>query len=218
MTELVAMLHKEEAGLTVDRSLEGAPADVQSFHVFMSGEWRLAFDKIYSVLVRPPTVSEVLRGGRSQSRGRASTGGSSSSANSSLPPEPSLKAWKELSVFLQEFADNNFGRTGLRRVVREKTYTEILLGTPPELTAQEQPCIFFPDRDFEYTKTLFLGIETDLLLLNILSYSLFDFWFNVTAVSCLLTFLLDWLLKIIRKQWGTALLSKKTLLDERFLI
>jgi hypothetical protein len=37
MTELVSMLHKEEAGLTVDRSLEGAPADVQSFQIFMSG-------------------------------------------------------------------------------------------------------------------------------------------------------------------------------------
>jgi meckelin len=37
MTELVSMLHKEEAGLTVDRSLEGAPADVQTFQIFMSG-------------------------------------------------------------------------------------------------------------------------------------------------------------------------------------
>ena len=27
------MLHKEEAGLTVDRSLDGAPADVQTFQV-----------------------------------------------------------------------------------------------------------------------------------------------------------------------------------------
>jgi len=29
MAELVDMLHKEEAGLTVDRSLEGGPSDVQ---------------------------------------------------------------------------------------------------------------------------------------------------------------------------------------------
>jgi hypothetical protein len=39
MTELVSMLHKEEAGLTVDRSLEGAPADVQTFQIFMSGRF-----------------------------------------------------------------------------------------------------------------------------------------------------------------------------------
>lgn len=219
MTELVAMLHKEEAGLTVDRSLEGAPPDVQSFQIFMSGEWRAAFDKIYSVLVRPPTVGEVIRGGRSSQRGSGGRGNAGSgSGMTSLPPEPSLKAWKELSVFLQEFADNNFGRAGLRRVVRERTYTEVLFCTPPDLSGQDQPSVFFPDRDFEYTKALFLGIELDLLLLNILSYSLFDFWFGVTAVSCLLTFLLDWLLCIIRSHWGTALLAKKTLVDERFLI
>lgn len=29
------MLHKEEAGLTVDRSLDGAPADVQTFQVII---------------------------------------------------------------------------------------------------------------------------------------------------------------------------------------
>jgi hypothetical protein len=33
MAELVHMLHHEEAGMTVDRSLEGAPTDVLSFEV-----------------------------------------------------------------------------------------------------------------------------------------------------------------------------------------
>lgn len=44
MTELVSMLHKEEAGLTVDRSLEGAPPDVQTFQIFMSGKLRCSGD------------------------------------------------------------------------------------------------------------------------------------------------------------------------------
>jgi len=34
MAELVHMLHHEEAGMTVDRSLEGAPTDVLSFEVY----------------------------------------------------------------------------------------------------------------------------------------------------------------------------------------
>ncbi len=33
------MLHKEEAGLTVDRSLEGAPADVQTFQIYLTGQF-----------------------------------------------------------------------------------------------------------------------------------------------------------------------------------
>ena len=40
MAELVHMLHHEEAGMTVDRSLEGAPGDVLSFEVFVTGRWR----------------------------------------------------------------------------------------------------------------------------------------------------------------------------------
>ena len=58
------MLHKEEAGLTVDRSLEGAPADVQSFQIFMSGEWREAFDKIRGTLVGEESVAEVMNDNR----------------------------------------------------------------------------------------------------------------------------------------------------------
>ena len=37
MVELVDMLHKEEMGLTTDRSLEGGPPDVQSFEIFLAG-------------------------------------------------------------------------------------------------------------------------------------------------------------------------------------
>ena len=51
MAELVDMLHKEEAGLTVDRSLDGAPKDVQSFEIFLTGDWRSNFDTIYQVVV-----------------------------------------------------------------------------------------------------------------------------------------------------------------------
>lgn len=60
----VGMLHKEEAGLTVDRSLEGAPADVQTFQIFMSGEWREAFDKIRNTLVGEESVAEVMNDNR----------------------------------------------------------------------------------------------------------------------------------------------------------
>ena len=45
------MLHKEEAGLTTDRSLDGAPPEVQTFQIFVSGEWRTSFDKIQDAMV-----------------------------------------------------------------------------------------------------------------------------------------------------------------------
>jgi meckelin len=71
MLELLDMLQKEEAGLTVDRSLEGAPKDVQTFEVFMSGEWRQAFDKSFQALKTPASVTDMMHQGR---RGRPGPG------------------------------------------------------------------------------------------------------------------------------------------------
>ena len=68
MVELLDMLSKEEAGLTVDRSLEGAPADVQAFEIFLSGEWRQAFDKLFMPLKSPASISDILHSGKRNAR------------------------------------------------------------------------------------------------------------------------------------------------------
>ena len=36
-----------------------------------------------------------------------------------LPTDKVVNAWKELTVFLQEFIENNFGSTELQRIIRE---------------------------------------------------------------------------------------------------
>eukprot|EP01032_Pedospumella_encystans_P014840 gene14840-17019_t len=232
MTELVSMLHKEEAGLTVDRSLDGAPADVQTFQIFMSGEWRTAFDKIRNNLVGAESVAEVMNDNRNRalSRAAAKSGaasamrggpngrGQSPSGLNNLPSEKVLKAWKEMLVFLQEFVENNFGQAALRRTVREPTYWEKLTNGGPELSVPEQPSVFYTDRDYNYCKVWFLGRELELLTLNILAYSLFDLWFGYTTTSILLTYLLDLGVCYLRQELGREMISRKTLIDNRFLI
>lgn len=42
----------------------------------------------------------------------------------------------------------------------------------------------------------------DLLLLNILSYSLFDLWLDSTMTSVLLCYLLDYSIAFVRRSWG----------------
>lgn len=218
MSELIQMLHKEESGLTVDRSLEGAPADVQCFEFFSTGDWRTQFDKSYSVLTVEPYQngqnqtagpltwllgiffsSSGNRGRRprrfqdqhqplSQSNSQPSSGPGDEAAVS----DRMLRAWSDTTTFVKEFVDNNFGKNELRRIIKEKSYYEALFCNPPlYLDVPDQPCVFCPDRAFDYTKVLYLGCESDLLLLNILSYSLFDLWFSSTAISILLTYLLD---------------------------
>jgi hypothetical protein len=76
----------------------------------------------------------------------------------------------------------------------------------------EQPCVFLPDRHFQYSKVLFYGRELDLLLMNVLAYSLFDLWFGSTATSVLLTFLLDFAFGFLRRRLGMANIANKTLI------
>lgn len=61
------------------------------------------------------------------------------------------------------------------------------------------------------------GNEWDLILLNILTYSVCDLWFGSTALSILLTYLLDKLLVIVRAYFGERNIALKTSIDERFL-
>ena len=263
MAELVEMLHKEEAGLTIDRSLEGGPKDAQTFRIFMTAEWRVRFNKIYEGMAQPSAFwglfSGGARGGGARGGALARMGGGDSSVNASLPDRV-MTSWKQLSNFLQEFVENNLNSsgaspalnrfesfiipkpfffkcnhflphtpcipppsappppTGLRRIIREGTYFERFAGAAPDMAASpDQPCIFLPDRNFEYCKMLFYGREMELLLMNVLAYSLFDLWFGSTAVSILLTYLLDFIFVFARNRMGTSNIASKTLIDSRFL-
>lgn len=219
MTELVQMLHKEEAGLTTDRSLEGAPQGVQSFQIFVSGEWRTAFDKIKINITGAEAMTDILQLGRnrgmlSQAAATAgrNRGGTASAAAAveagrrgfvnNVPPERVLRAWKEMLVFLQEFIDNNFGKAGLKRTVREPQYWEKMCNMGPPIVTSDTPSIFLTDREFQYTKTMFLGRETELLLLNILTFSVVDIWFNDTSTSILFTYLLELAIVQLRHSLG----------------
>ena len=92
MEEMLNQLEQEEAGLTTDRGLEGAPAEVQTFKIYLTNAFRDRYDKIYGSLTlnKPMTAAhrERKRTGRpshidSQSMGRL------------------LKGRQELNTFLQ---------------------------------------------------------------------------------------------------------------------
>ena len=203
MSELVGMLRNEEVGLTVDRSLEGAPKNVQSFEVFFTGEWRNRYDKICAGITNNAQF-ELLSVWTKGAGGSAGSrrGGHPVSQTSSSGSEQMMKSWLELNGFLQSFIENSFNVPDLRRLHREPEYHEKLFKIPPDLRASGQPNVFYSDETYEYSSVLFLGRELDLLLLNVLSYSVFDLWFDNTAISALLCFLVDLLLCRVREDIG----------------
>ena len=92
MEELVEMLHKEEEGMTTDRSMEGAPEDVQCFEMFLTTEWRMRFNQLYFAMIATPTASENMRQGAGARRSGLFAG-----RNKHNPRV--LVAWHDLTFF-----------------------------------------------------------------------------------------------------------------------
>lgn len=69
-----------------------------------------------------------------------------------------------------------------------------------------------------FTSAIFYGVENDLLLLDILTFAVFDWWTGTSILAALLVFLQDKALAWMRNHYGTLNVAAKTLVDERFLI
>jgi hypothetical protein len=113
--------------------MEGAPADVQCFEMFLTTEWRMRFNQMYYAMIAMPQQQEQGLG-LFGPRGRGK------------PTPRVLGAWHDLTGFLQEFFDNNFSKPELKRIVNEPTYIERLFQRPPDMALSGNPSVFRPDR------------------------------------------------------------------------
>ena len=246
MTDILDHLRKEEAGLTSDRSLEGAPKDVQTFEIHVSDIWRQKFDKIYDSLYEYSSFSinnSRARLGAAKRRGQMSarrrennhfshTGNETSftesgsafitslfraNKNANVSSEKIAETQSKLTVFLQAFAENHSGKRDLRRTIREPTMLDQILQIPPDIKNGGMGCIFSPDRTYGFLKTMFAGTEYDLFILNVLTFSCSNIWTGNTASAILMTYLLEFTLSKIRRHFGKITLANKTFLDEKFL-
>ena len=64
--------------------------------------------------------------------------------------------------------------------------------------SMDQPSVMIADRSMRYVRAMLLGQEIDLLIFNILIYSIVDIWFESAGISILITYLLDSAVNIIR--------------------
>ncbi|CAM9501613.1 unnamed protein product, partial [Discosporangium mesarthrocarpum] len=247
MEAMSEQLDKEEAGLTTDRGLEGCAKDLQSFEIFVTTAFRRKYDKIYRSILPPSGFdiqarmaaknqqAEGLLGGPNRTqgpnvgeRGRSAAVGALRGLRSLGGPQPRtseivISAARELTSFLQGFVEQSYSREELKRSYREPAWWDRLVGTPPDMrqasgTMANTPCILYPDNKSWFTSATLLGYEFDLIIFNAATYHAFDLWFGDPTTSILLTFLLDRLVVGARAYFGRANVSRKTLVDARFLL
>jgi len=203
MLELNTNLKKEEENLCSTRGLLPNSSQ-QVFEMHVTQQLRSHFESIYLFLIHESTVpksndSRSLLPSLSSQRG--------------IPTEKLVKAYAAVNKFLSMFLDHSLPDHPYQ--VREKAPSQKAFNIPPDLRQSSQSILFGAGLK-DLAGILFLGVEYDLLLFNILVYSVVDLASN-TPISILVTFMVDKLLLIVRTWWGQKNLSTKTLVDSRFL-
>ncbi|KAG7387290.1 hypothetical protein PHYPSEUDO_014469 [Phytophthora pseudosyringae] len=226
MRDLVGQLKQEEAGLTAGRHLDSTFPNCQTFEIFVTRKWKRKFSNLHSSVRGDSPVDG--RGGNGEGLIQRSF---SPKGPPTLPlKHTDLKRQNDMAVtevmvrnaeqlrdFLQSFVENQNDRFRWR-IYRAHTYLTSFLGTPPDMSFSKQS-LFLPDTDSKFAKaSLLLGIENELMLLDLLCFCLFDLWVGNHAISALATYALQTVLLSTRAHVGRRNIARSTLVDSRFLI
>lgn len=93
------------------------------------------------------------------------------------------------------------------------------LGIPPQDNIDTIPYpMFYKDVDNSFKITGLMGADILLLVLDSMILCAADFIFDNTSVSIFIVVLYQYLIVFLRNGIGEDNISKKTLIDERFLI
>jgi len=214
MSELNENLQKEEDNLCATRGL--LPNSTQQvFEITVTPKLRDQFESIYLALIADNVLHHPAHAAnRPPGSAPQQLAPHPNIGRAPLPTEKLVTANAAVNKFLSMFIDH--GLQDHPYLIMEKTTWQRIFDVPPDtaLTAQS---ILSPARLNAFGNVLFLGCEYDLLLFDILVYSLVDLAQN-TTISILVTFLVGKIVSIVRSWWGKKNLSRKTLVDSRFLI
>jgi meckelin len=103
--------------------------------------------------------------------------------------------------------------------VKDKSWIHYFLGTPSdEILHNLAHPVFYRDPGESFKSTSLVGLDIRLLVGNSLFFYLMHIIFLNVEISLFFTFLWDGLLRFLRNTYGEDNISKKTMIDERFLI
>jgi len=232
MMQLNANLQREEGGLEMLRGFR-QQSTVQTFEIYLSPKVRRRYDAAFDGQL------EQQQRNRNRNRGR---GGTREDAKNNrrrgfrAAPEEAVQRHRELTRFLMTYLGTPTGsgteesggggggggsqaRDDVGRPdVRKKQYWEQLLGMPPDMSYARDRSLFLEDASGRFKRLLLAGREADMVLLGVLTYSLFDMATSNTFVAIFMTYAMDVGVRTLRTELAARNISSKTLLDDRFLL
>ena len=134
------------------------------------------------------------------------------------PQDASLAAAEEIGDIFKQLI--SFVETNAASFVLERPFTNRLINMPPESVSSMQGAspIFYHDLQMSFQRTLWYGIETQLFIFDVLVFCALDKALNSFALAAFITWIIGATIDHVRSQFGSANISRKSLIDERFLI
>ena len=211
---------------TQSRGLDNT--NIDTWIIYTSKKLRLKYDHEYNELVAHQMLAkqqierrrgiggysrkdEVQRRARQQ-RGKNLYNNSSSNTNDHI-----IKANLKLDKFLQDFVSNHNSKYP-RNIEHRSTFEDRLNIPPISHTSTSRTSLFYPDLSLSFINATLMGIEYELIIFYALLHGVCDLLWNNSIVSLLVVYIVDRFIVFSRRHWGKINISKKTLVDYRFLI
>ena len=129
-----------------------------------------------------------------------------------------IESSKLLSMFLCDFIEKSCPH---KWEIRDLIGWERFFGPLPNLL-MERNSIFYQDIMYKFkTELMYIGLQYHLIILNILTFCFIDFIIltkHNTIISLLITYIIDYILLKIRSYFGEKNVSRKTMIDQKFLL
>lgn len=193
MKKLVRQLADEANGIVANRGLQTG-GKIQVFEVFLSRDFRNQFRNISS-RAQMPKVSFSLK------RNRASD----------ISPNV-LTEYNQMNTFLRKFIIGS--QEGLKYTIQPESFMQSFLGYGPNVA---DISIFTEEEDDKFKQIMMWGIEITLYLFYMVAFICLDVSTNSPCIAAFTVFLFDFLLVRLFKILAKVNVSRKSLLDDRFI-
>eukprot|EP00002_Diphylleia_rotans_P006003 TRINITY_DN1526_c0_g1_i1.p2 TRINITY_DN1526_c0_g1~~TRINITY_DN1526_c0_g1_i1.p2 ORF type:complete len:484 (-),score=83.77 TRINITY_DN1526_c0_g1_i1:163-1614(-) len=204
--ELDEMMKRERENLCGQRGLI-PNTELQSFEIFITPQLRQKYDEALKFTVKSaaPTTARQPDRGKDKSFDTAHV-------------EPRFKACKAMNIFLTRFVDQSLEMgEEYKYEVRDKTFVETYFPFAPNMD-ELKVNRFYRDPLNNWSRSFWAGIEFDTFLFNFFMYTFVDHYQDNPILSAMVTYFAYTVLAERRSSWSQNNLSRKTFVDNRFLL
>ena len=220
-------------------------AENQCFEMFITKELRMAYESKLLSRIKESVAASSVGGGmftRAMSRMNSNSwgnnnnnmngygggygnagygnavGGGMVNRPSAIASDATIAAAEEISDIFKQLI--NFTEANAGSFVLERPFMDKFTDMPPESVSMMQGAspIFYHDFKMAFTRVLFYGIEWQLLIFDVLVFTAIDMEVTSFAIAAFCTWVVGMGVDVIRSTWGEINISRKSLIDQRFLI